>query len=146
MGRFAHDFLFLPVTSPLTPPPPIFIPPNKLAHDPAREAYHNACISPLALVHHANVQWKAIHPTPQKQFGRTHHTTTPQQWALQSLSLNISHALASHLDRALAQNSHRISLLHQPTIHGTIPYFPSGRRVLVTSNPRTVPTYHSRNP
>jgi hypothetical protein len=55
----------------------------------------------------------------------SHHTTTPQQWAraLQGLSLNISHGLATHLAAALASNSHRISPAQQPAIFGTTPFF-----------------------
>jgi hypothetical protein len=144
LGRFAQDFLFSPATSPLNTPPAINLDLRRFAHDPARLAYSSALASPLHLVHHANLAWKALQTNTTRRFGCTHHTHTPQQWALQSLSLNISHALAAHLATALTSNARRAAPSQPQTTYGTTPYFPTGRRVLVPGAPRTVPTYHSR--
>jgi hypothetical protein len=53
----------------------------------------------IHLADKATQAWRTIRPST--RFGSTHHTHTPTQWALQALSLNISHALATALTTAL---------------------------------------------
>ena len=62
-----------------------------------------ASTSSLHVADQASIAWKYLHPD--QRFGNTYHTSTPSQWALQSLSLNISLALANSLTTALAYHS-----------------------------------------
>jgi hypothetical protein len=79
------------------------------------------CASSLHVPHHATREWCKTHPTT--RFGQTYHTMTPQQWALQSLSLNISHALGKYLQGALTDLSNAKSI---PTHTSRITFYRYG--------------------
>jgi hypothetical protein len=134
------------INSPLTPPPtPVSTynfntPLARLAHDVAAG-------SALHLAHHATREW--METTPHTKFGQTYHImVTPQQWALQSLSLNISHALGKYLQGAALTNlSHCKSCippisqlnLYSPTPYSFCPRAP----VLLAAAPHAPHTFYA---
>jgi hypothetical protein len=66
----------------------------------------------IHLADKATQVWRTIRPST--RFGSTHHTHTPTQWALQALSLNISHALATALTTALQDRPSTATASNRP--------------------------------
>jgi hypothetical protein len=97
----------------------------------------------LHIADQATKIWKIDHP--KTHFGNTHHTFTPTQWAMQALSLNISHALANAIatalqDRLTATVRQPISFrgptphafLHRPSAYRTAAAPPNATRLAST--------------
>ena len=118
LGYTAHEFLGMPETHfPPTKPP--WNKPSDLSrtNEFAYPAYTFAANSPQHLLHGVNAFWRELSTDT---YGDTHHTTTPSTWFQQTVSLNISIAMAKHLSNArnrLEQTEKRIT----NDIHG-IPY------------------------
>ena len=111
LGPLSIPLLFHPKRSPILPAPPLqpemlnFT--NEHSQIALSRSIHN---TNLHLADRATTTWKTVHP--QLPFGSTHHTFTPTQWAMQALSLNISHALATAISTAL---------IELPTPHNSAP-------------------------
>jgi hypothetical protein len=102
LGYFSHRLLFHEKDPPFpAPPPPNFLP-THFSHPHAYRAYSTLLKSTPGVLSQANYEWSQLRPHHPTRFGQTYHTSTPQQWALQCFSLNLSHGLASHLLRARA--------------------------------------------
>jgi hypothetical protein len=97
---FAVNFLFHPIHLPLAMPLHSPETAYNFAHSSADTAHTVRANSSLHITHHANTDWSLARPSV--QFGRAHHTMTPQQWCFQALSLNIVHGLLTYLQTALA--------------------------------------------
>ena len=120
-GHFAHSFLFGPTPPPPFAPPPPKPPwttPNDFPHSPAFFAYQRALHTPNSLLDRASRQWR-IQTKHQVFHNPLRSTTSPSRWALQSLSLNISLALATHISKALTSlnPTHFPPPLPGPTFH-----------------------------
>lgn len=149
LGPFAATLLFTPSDSPITQPPPTPITAFNFQHRSAEIAHDVALDSSLHVAHHANREWSRTHPTT--RFGQTYHTMTPQQWSLQSLSLNISHGLGQYLQGALTALSHAKkssptspprTIFYGPTPFSFRPHVP----VLTAAAPPTLHTFHTQPP
>jgi hypothetical protein len=144
LGSFAVNLLFSPHDSPIVLPPPTPSTAYNFKHQPALIAHDVAFASSLHVAHHATREWCKTHPTT--RFGQTYHTMTPQQWALQSLSLNISHALGKYLQGALTDLSNAKSVpthTSHVTFYGPTPFsFPPHAPVLTAAAPHTL---HARS-
>jgi hypothetical protein len=124
LGYSAHEFLGMPTT----PFPPTKPPWNKTTdlsrtNEFAYKAYTFANKSPQHLLHGVNAIWRELSSDP---YGDTYHTATPSIWFQQTVSLNISIALARHLINArnrLTNNDKQID----NDIHGTPYPFPQTR-------------------
>ena len=102
LGHFTHSFLFgphPPTQFPTIPKPP-WTHPNHFPHTPAFFAYQRALHAPPSLLPSASRAWKNQTRNTHR-FGSSRSTTSPSHWAIQTLSLNISLALTSHLNTAL---------------------------------------------
>jgi hypothetical protein len=121
LGPFTITLLFDLKTSPLTLPPPTPLSAYNFNHPLAETAHDTALASSLHVASHADREWSKTHP--HASFGQTHHTMTPQQWALQSLSLNISHALGKYLQGALQVLSQGKSSISMRPLHNTTTAF-----------------------
>jgi hypothetical protein len=120
LGPLSIPFLFHPKRSPITHAPPITADMLSLSNDQSLYTFDRAVDSTnLHIADKATQIWKINHPkTP---FGNTHHTFTPTQWAMQALSLNISHALANAITTALQEQP--TSTTRPPTtFRGPTPY------------------------
>jgi hypothetical protein len=102
LGYFSHRLLFAEQFPPFPVPPPPNFQTKHFPHLHAFRAYSNLLQSTPGILSQANREWALLHRGLPPRFGQTHHTTTPQQWALQCFSLNLSHGLAAHLLRARA--------------------------------------------
>jgi hypothetical protein len=139
LGFFAHTFLFSK-NPPFAQPPPPNLSEDRLPHPEAFQALQTLRKSPPGFLYQANHAWQES-KYRRLRFGSTYHTASPQQWALQCLSLNISNALGRHLLRARAavaaaaqsSVSQPPSILG-PTFYQTTPYIP-----LVPGPPRLLP-------
>jgi hypothetical protein len=98
-GRLAMDSLFSDDTSRFPKPPLPYLDLLQLSHPTSHAALHLAKLHPLHLASRATASWRRH--APGARFGPATHTLTPSQWALQFLSLNLSHALTAYLDGAL---------------------------------------------
>lgn len=122
LGPLSIPFLFHPTRSPITHAPPITA--AEMLHFTNPESllcFHRTLNSTnLHIADHATRIWKVSQPiTP---FGNTHHSFTPTQWAMQALSLNISHALANALTTALQEQPASLSTTRPPlSFRGPIP-------------------------
>ena len=102
LGYFSHRLFFDTPAPPFPLPPPPNFQPTHFPHPHAYRAYSNLLQSTPGILSQANHEWSQLRPVRPARFGQTHHTTTPQQWALQCFSLNLTHGLAAHLLRARA--------------------------------------------
>jgi hypothetical protein len=103
LGPLFIPLVFHPSRSPITQAPPITAPMLNFTNDQSLLAYQCAENNTnLHIADQATREWK-IDP-PMIPFGSTHHTFTPTQWAMQALSLNISHALANAIATALQES------------------------------------------
>ena len=146
LGPMALSFLFDQDTSPLPFPPPLQHDTLAFNNQASSTAYLNALNSPVALASKASSAWKQLYPT--HRFGKTYHTHTPSQWALQALSLNVSLALAHSLQTAITFHTtppKSSSTSHsQPSAYqGPTPYSFQRRPspVRTAADPPTVSTY-----
>ena len=103
LGPFAHAFLY-PTSSPI---PSVGPAPQWDPHDFRNpdhfQLYSHSLQGPRHLLSHANSQWSKSHSDGHApRFGSTYHSHTPTQWSTQLLSLNLSIALASHLQTGLS--------------------------------------------
>jgi hypothetical protein len=118
LGHTAHEFLGMPETMfPPTKPPRNKTTDLSRTNQFAYKAYTFASNSPQHLLHGVNTIWRELSTDT---YGDTHHTTTPSTWFQQTVSLNISIAMARHLINArnrLTNNDKQI----ENDIHGT-PY------------------------
>jgi hypothetical protein len=118
LGYTAHEFLGMPDTYfPPTKPP--WKKPTDLSrtNEYAYTAYTFAANSPQHLLHGVNSIWRELSTDT---YGDTYHTATPSLWFQQTVSLNISIAIAKHLINArnrLTNNDKQI----ENDIHGA-PY------------------------
>jgi hypothetical protein len=148
LGPFAAALLFAPRDSPLSPVPLTPITAYNFTHAPAVTAHNVALASSLHVAHHANREWAINHPTT--RFGQTYHTMTPQQWTMQSLSLNISHGLGKYMQGALKTLSHTKSSptrIPRTSFYGPTPYsFQPHMPVLTAAAPPTIHTFHAQPP
>ena len=76
--------------------------PNAISHP---EAYHAYCCAlhpslPTTLLPLADKWWHDNYPS--HKFGDSYHTSTPTQWALQTLAINISIAIAAHASSSIS--------------------------------------------
>jgi hypothetical protein len=98
--------------------------------------------------HPSNTRMDQNNPTT--KFGQTYHTMTPEQWALQSLSHNISHALGKYLRGALLDLSHAkscVPLKSRLNFYGPTPYsFRPRAPVLIAAAPHVPRTFHAEPP
>jgi hypothetical protein len=143
LGSFAISLLFAPQDSPIsTALPRTPIDAYNFKHPSATHAFQVASASSLHVAHHANRQWANSQPT--SRFGQTYHTMTPQQWSLQSLSLNISHGLSIYLQgavMALSTAKSRPTSSPRTTFYGPSPYsFRPCASVLTAAEPQSVRT------
>jgi hypothetical protein len=138
LGYFAHQFLFAPNNAPLLIP--ITPGSSHFTHAAGQLAFHNALKSPLHLLSRANDEYKSLQPRFGR-FGRSHHSSTPQQWALQCLSLNLSNALGAHLHRARAALAASTSTTISPVILGPLFRYSAPQKTLVPGTPRHIPTH-----
>ena len=106
-GYFARRLLVPQASSQLPPAPKPPWTDNKLsassrahAHPSALTAFQNALHPslPSAILPLADRWWIANYPS--RKFGDSFHTSLPSQWAIQSLALNISVALATHASKS----------------------------------------------
>jgi hypothetical protein len=149
LGHFASALLFDPRNSPLTHPPPTPISAYNFHHPSATRAHDVALASSLHVASQANREWSKTHP--RTNFGQTHHTMTPQQWALQSLSLNISHSLGKYLEgalQALSQSKSSSStrpLRSSTAFYGPTPFSfkPTAHVHTAAAPPHDIRTFHA---
>jgi hypothetical protein len=145
LGPFASTLLFSPQDSPSTPPPSTPITAYNLKNPSSIIAHDVALASSLFVASRATNEWKKTHPTT--KFGQTYHTMTPAQWALQSLLLNISHALGKYFCSALTDLSHAklcVPLRTRLNFYGPMPYlFRPHAPVLITAAPHVTRTFHA---
>ena len=102
-GYFTHMLLFGTTTThpPFPPPPaPPWTHPNHFPHTPAFFTFQRALHSPHSLLPLASRAWKSQTRNTHR-FGTSRTTTSPSQWAVQTLALHISLALTTHLNNAL---------------------------------------------
>lgn len=102
LGSFAHDFLF--GTKPIFPDTPLPDPPpwTRFTNPSAAAAFtFTRDCAPRALLPSATNAWHAITDTT-THFGSTYHSRSPTQWATQSLALNITTALHTHIAKYLS--------------------------------------------
>jgi hypothetical protein len=98
LGYTAHEFLGMRETIfPPTKPPWNKTTDLSRTNEFAYEAYTFASNSPQHLLHGVNAIWRELSTDT---YGDTHHTTTPSTWFQQTVSLNISIAMARHLINA----------------------------------------------
>ena len=102
IGFFFHLLLFgsSPHLSLSVPPKLPWATPNDFPHSPAFFAFQRSFHTPHSLLSRASRQWRSQTKNSHR-FGTSHSTTSPAQWAIQSLALNTSLALAAHLTSAL---------------------------------------------
>jgi hypothetical protein len=148
LGHFAIALLFAPHDSPIQVPPKTPIAAYNFQHAYAVTAHDTALASSLHVAHHANQQWANTQPTT--RFGQTFHTMTPQQWTLQSLSLNISHGLGKYLQgalQALSQAKSSPTSIVRTNFYGPTPYsFRPHMPVLTAAAPPMLRTFHAQPP
>jgi hypothetical protein len=98
LGYTAHTFLGMPelIFPPSEPP---WKKPTDISttNEYSFKAFQFAQTSPQNLLHSVNAAWREI---SQDTFGDTYHTATPSIWLQQTLSLNLSTAIANHLSNA----------------------------------------------
>jgi hypothetical protein len=148
LGTFASHLLFSPQDSPITAPPPTPITAYNFRTPSALLAHNVAFASSLHVATRATQEWTKTNPTT--KFGQTYHTMTPEQWALQSLSLNISHALGKYMQGALLDLSHAkscVPLKSRLNFYGPTPYsFRPRAPVLIAAAPHVPRTFHAEPP
>jgi hypothetical protein len=139
IGFFSHSFLFGKDPPFPKPPPPNFTVDN-LPHLEAFSAYQALVQGPSGFLYKANKAWEDSQYR-RLRFGATYHTSSPQQWALQCLALNISTSLANHLLRARAAvaAATRSSTTTLPPILGPTFYQVATFSPLVPGPPRLLP-------
>jgi hypothetical protein len=139
LGFFSHSLLFGKNPPFPQPMPPTFTA-DQFPHPEAFTAYQSLLNAPTAFLHNANKAWEESHYR-RLRFGSTYHSSTPQQWALQCLALNLSNSLGNHLLRARAAiaAAARSSTKLSPTILGTTFYQSATYSPLVPGPPRLVP-------
>ena len=118
--------------------------PNAIPHPSSYDAFLSSLHPslPSAILNQADTWWHAHQPS--SHYGDTHHTSTPSQWAIQALALNISTALAHHLSSSastIANTRRRANLPHTSfdTPYPTIYYINPGPSASEFLFPNTFP-------
>jgi hypothetical protein len=116
LGHTPHEFLGMPDTAfPPTKPPWNKTTDLSRTNEFACKACTFASNSPQHLLHGVNAMWRELSTDTH---GDAHHTTTPSTWFQQTVSLNMSIAMARHLMNArnrLTNNDEQI----ENDMHGT---------------------------
>jgi hypothetical protein len=121
LSPLSIPLLFHPTRSPITHAPPITAEMLNFSNTQSLLTFNRVVDSiNLHIADQATKIWKIDHP--KTIFGNTHHTFTPTQWAMQALSLNISHALANAIATAL-QDRPTATVVCQPiSFRGPTPH------------------------
>ena len=124
IGSMAHQLLFHEQQAPF--PAPLPTPVRSLSRCTLAATHQRARDLKLGILSLASHYWQSDSPV-----GSTWHSRSPTQWALQTLSVNITRAYAKHLEFTL----NRCTQAHLMTETDALPHIEGGHNIPFNYNP-----------